>query len=280
VAQTSPTRLPATLALGPVGLVVRDLERSLRWYEEVLGLQRTGDAALGDGLNVAVELEEDAEARPPARHAGLFHYALLYPTREELAQALLRLTAAGAPVQGLSDHVTHEAVYLADPDGIGIELAADRPREQWPTVEEMYGHGPTALDVDSLLATVAGEEPTTRVGEGLRIGHLHLTVGDIDQALAFYRDLLGFDLQANLGTAVFFSSGGYHHHLGANVWKGPVGPAPAHTAGLGRWTIELPRADLDRLRDRIRAAGREPEPVPDRLRVRDPWEIVLDVVAR
>jgi len=258
-----------------VHLIVRDRERSLRWYEQVLGLERTGDAELS-GI---VHLHEDPEAGPASRHAGLYHYALLLPSREELARALLRLSAAQAPIQGLSDHVTHEAVYLADPDGNGIELAADRPREQWPTVEEMYGHGPQPLDVDALLQTAAGEEPASTVEAGLRVGHLHLTVGDIAEALSFYRDLVGFELQANLGTAIFLSAGGYHHQLGLNVWKGEgVGPAPQHTAGLRNWTIELPEADAGDLRRRLEEAGREVEPAERGFRVHDPWEIAFDVI--
>jgi catechol 2,3-dioxygenase len=271
--------LPATLELGPVHLTVTDRERALRWYEQALGLRRMDDAALGDGELAVVHLHEDSDAGPAGRHAGLYHYALLLPSREELARVLPRLSAAGAPAQGASDHVTHEALYLADPDGNGIELAADRPREEWPTVEEMYGLGPQPLDVESLLQAVAGEEPTERVGTGVRVGHLHLTVGDIGEALAFYRDLLGFELQANIGTAVFLSAGGYHHHLGLNVWKGRgVGPVPPHTVGLRNWTIELPAADLESLHQRLEGSGLALEPVAGGFLVRDPWEIALEVV--
>src|SRR5919201_1854068 len=128
-------------------------------------------------------------SRPAGRHAGLYHYALLYPGRAELARAALRLAATRTPIEGASDHRTHEAIYLPDPDGNGIELAADRPREEWP--ERLgYDRGPAPLDLDDLLATVAGEEPAPQVGSGLRMGHLHLNVGDIDAGLAFYRDVL------------------------------------------------------------------------------------------
>lgn len=272
--------LAPTLRLGPVHVTVSDRERAMRWYEQALGLRRMGDAALGDGERAVVYLREDSEARPAGRHAGLYHYALLLGSREELARVLRRLSAAEAPVQGFADHVTHEAVYLADPDGNGIELAADRPREEWPTVEEMYGLGPQPLDVESLVETVAGEEPTQTVEPGLRVGHLHLTVGDLGEALSFYRDLVGFELQANIGTAVFLSAGGYHHHLGLNVWKGRgVGPAPAHTVGLEHWTIELPAADVESLRGRLDDAGLALEPVEGGFRIRDPWEIALEVVS-
>ncbi len=128
--------LPASLRLGPVRLTVSDLDRSLAWYQRALGLRiqrlEPPTAELGDGEATVLILEEDATAHPPRRHAGLYHYALLYPTREELARAAVRLAATRSPIQGASDHGTHEAIYLPDPDGLGIELAADRPRAVWP----------------------------------------------------------------------------------------------------------------------------------------------------
>ena len=275
--------LPATLRLGPVALTVTDLERSVGWYETALGLQvaarAAGAAELGAGGETVIVLHEDPEAQRAGRHAGLYHYALLYPSRAELARAVLRLSAARAAVQGMSDHQTHEAVYLPDPDGNGIELAADRPRERWPA--DAYAGGPAPLDLDALLQTVEGEEPSPAVAAGVRVGHIHLHVGDIDEALVFYRDLLGFELQANLGTAVFLSAGGYHHHVGLNVWKGQgIGPAPPHTVGLEHWTVELDAADVDELRRRLEAAGHPVEPVPRGVRVRDPWRIAADFVSR
>src|SRR3954452_8800802 len=278
-------RLPATLRLGAVDLLVADVDRSVAWYQRALGFrvhsQEPGVAELGDGAETVLVLHEDAQARPAGRHAGLYHYALLYPSREELARAALRLAAAQTPIDGASDHRTHEAIYLPDPDGNGIELAADRPREQWPQ-DLGYAGGPAPLDFDALLATVAGEEPRPRVGEGLRMGHVHLHVGDIDSALAFYRDVLGFELQANLGTAAFVSAGAYHHHLAFNVWRGPgVGPAPEHTAGLRHWTVQLPGADdLAPVLERVRAAGLDTEPVDGGFVVRDPWRIAVALRAR
>src|SRR3954471_24612990 len=128
--------LPATLRLGRVALTVSDLDRSVAWYQRALGLRvHTHEATmaeLGDGISTVLELVEDAQARPAGRHAGLYHYALLYPSREELARAAVRLAQTRTPIQGASDHRTHEAIYLADLDDNGIELAADRPREQWP----------------------------------------------------------------------------------------------------------------------------------------------------
>ena len=275
--------LPAALRLGPVDLTVADLDRAVAWYQRALGLRvhrhDATEAELGDGTLTVVVLHEDPVARPAGRHAGLYHYALLYPGREELARAVLRLMATRTPIEGASDHRTHEAFYLPDADGNGIELAADRPREQWPP-DLGYAGGPAPLDTESLLGTVAGEAPAEHVGEGLRMGHLHLHVGDVDEALAFYRDLLGFDERANLGSAAFVSAGGYHHHLGFNVWRGRgVGPPPEHTVGLRHWTVELPTAgDVAAVRGRVERAGLAAEPVADGFLVRDPWQTAVAFV--
>lgn len=280
---TTPT-LPAGLRLGAVELTVAALDRAVAWYQNALGLRvhrHDADVAeLGDGIETVVVLREDPQARPAGRHAGLYHYALLYPSREELARAALRIAATRTPIQGASDHRTHEAIYLPDADGNGIELAADRPRDAWPT-DLGYARGPDPLDLEDLLATIDGEQPRPQIGEGLRMGHLHLHVGDVDRGLAFYRDVLGFEEQANLGTAAFVSAGGYHHHLGFNVWQGRgVGPAPEHTVGLRHWTVRLPEAsDVAAVRARVEAAGIPVEPLDRGFRVRDPWDIALEVVA-
>lgn len=271
---TSAPALASTLTLGPVHLTVADLDRSVAWYQSALGLPVTarddGTASLGGVL----VLHEDPLARPAGRTAGLYHYALLYPSRSELARAAVRLAVTQTPIQGASDHRTHEAIYLADPDGNGIELAADRPREAWPA-DLGYSRGPEALDFPSLLATVEGEEPAPRVGPGLRVGHLHLHVGDVEEALAFYRDVLGFELQAHLGTAAFVSAGGYHHHLGVNVWNGRGVSGPdEHTAGLRRWTVVVP--DVASVRARV--PGAEDLPGGGFL-ARDPWGTAVALVA-
>jgi len=275
--------LPAALRLGPVHLTVADVDRSVGWYQQSLGLRvhrhEATSAELGDGAETVVVLHEDPQARAAGRHAGLYHYALLYPSREELARAAVRLATTRTPIQGASDHRTHEAIYLPDIDGNGIELAADRPRDRWPGGLG-YDRGPAPLDFDDLLATVHGEPLPTHVGEGLRMGHLHLHVGDIEQGLAFYRHVLGFEEQANLGTAAFVSAGGYHHHLGFNTWNGRgVGPAPEHTAGLRHWTVELPAAaEVGAVRRRVEAAGIPVEPVERGFVVRDPWQTAVRIV--
>ena len=279
--------LPATLRLGAVHLVVTDLDRSVAWYQAALGLrvqrQDVGVAALGDGDEEVVVLHEDATAtQPPRRASGLYHYALLYPTREELARAALRLAATRTPIQGASDHGTHEAIYLADPDGNGLELAADRPRAVWPSPEEEFsGGGPRPLDLDALLATVAGEEPSERVRPGLRVGHLHLHVGDIETGLAFYRDVIGFDVWALMPSAAFVAAGGYHHHLGFNTWRGEgVAPMPAGIVGLDRWTIVLATGDeVAAVRARVRGAGIAGADVDGGFAVTDPFGMTVRIVA-
>jgi catechol 2,3-dioxygenase len=275
--------LPATLRLGAAHLTVTDLDRSVAWYQRSLGLRvhrhDVGEAELGDGNETTVVLVEDPQARPAGRHAGLYHYALLYPNREELARAAVRISQTQTPIQGASDHGTHEAIYLPDPDGNGIELAADRPREQWPTPEEEFsGGGPRPLDVAALLATIEGEAPTDQIGEGLRMGHLHLHVGDIDEGLAFYRDTIGFEVWWVMPTAAFVAAGGYHHHLGFNVWQGRgVGPAPDRTVGLRHWTVQLPREDVAEARARLEAAGHTVLADDDGFLVRDPWQTAVRI---
>jgi catechol 2,3-dioxygenase len=273
------------LRLGPVELIVTDLERAIRFYELTVGLglasREGGRARLGSGDADVLILDEQPDARQPGRHAGLYHVALLYPSREELARAATRLATTQTPIQGASDHGTHEAIYLADPDGNGLELAADRARDQWPTVDEIYAHGPAPLDLNGLLAAVSSEDPSPSAAPGLRVGHLHLQVGDVDEALAFYRDAIGFELQARLPSAAFVSAGGYHHHLGFNTWLGEGIPAlPEGTVGLRHWTVVLPTSDdMKAVSARLAGAGVATAPVEGGFEARDSWQIALRVVS-
>jgi catechol 2,3-dioxygenase len=275
--------LPATLRLGAVHLTVSDLDRSVAFYREALGLRlhrrERAVAAMGVGGEDLVVLHEEPGARRAGRHAGLYHYALLFPSREELALAALRLAVTQTPIQGASDHGTHEAIYLPDPDGNGIELAADRPREAWPDLSNPgWDGGPRPLDLDGLLTLVAGEEPRRHADSGLVVGHVHLHVGDVDRGLGFYRDVLGFERMFSMPTAAFVAAGGYHHHLGFNVWRGEgVPPAPADRVGLRHWTVVLDdQTDLDAVRQRARASGVEVEEHEGNgFVVRDPWDIAV-----
>jgi catechol 2,3-dioxygenase len=270
--------LPADLRLGPVHLNVTDLARSLPFYERSIGLEpggrENGTAALGTGGEDVLVLHEEPGARPAGRHAGLYHFALLHPSREELARAARRLLETDTPISGASDHGVSEAIYLPDPDGNGIELASDRPRERWGDLRDpTVAGGPEPLDMRGLLGLVDGVEPRPRVDPGLKVGHLHLHVGDLERALGFYRDVIGFEVMTMLPTAAFLSAGGYHHHLGLNTWRGEgAAPAPEHAVGLRRWTLELgDEAELASLRERLDAAGIEHEDADGGLIVRDPW---------
>jgi catechol 2,3-dioxygenase len=238
--------------------------------------------ALGAGAGDLVVLHEEPGARPAGRHAGLFHVALLHPSREELAQALARVTDAGVRLQGAADHGVSEALYLADPDGNGLELYVDRPRENWPAGSggSRVGMFTAPLDLRALLETVRGQERRPRSSTGLVVGHVHLHVGDLARALAFYGDALGLERMTSLPGAEFLAAGGYHHHLAVNTWAGEgVGPAPPGTVGLRRWTIVLDDADqLAAVHERLAAAGVEAQRGDRAVHVRDPWDIALDVV--
>jgi catechol 2,3-dioxygenase len=273
--------------LGAVELTVSDLERSVAYYGDVIGLEllRGGDAfaALGAGGEELVVLHENLAAPRTGRESGLYHFALLCPTREELARAGMRIARARTPIDGASDHGTHEAIYLPDPDGIGIELAADRPRELWPDLarDDFVSHGPEPLDLRSLLGSVAGETPSSSATAGLRMGHIHLHVGDLDASTAFYRDGLGFEVMTALPTAVFASFGRYHHHVAYNLWRGRgAPPAGEDTIGLRHWALALDGEDeLAALKARLVAAGVQTEETADGLLARDPANIAVSVSA-
>ena len=280
--------LPAALRLGAVHLTVTDLERSLRFYQGAVGLRvherDATRATLGAGGDDLVELVEEPSARPMGRHAGLFHLALLFESRDDLAHAALRLAATSTPLTGASDHGVSEALYLRDPDGNGVELYADRPRSSWPppSGSDRIGMFTAALDLDGLLGLVAGQKARPHAGSGLIVGHVHLTVNDIDEALHFYRDVLGFDLVADIGSARFLSAGGYHHHVGANVWQGVgIPPAPRDgTVGLRHWTVMLSSdAEIEAVRARIEADGAAVEGIAGGFMTRDPAGIAVAFVS-
>jgi catechol 2,3-dioxygenase len=238
-----------------------------------------GEAALGSGGEDLLVLHADPAARRPGRTAGLYHVALLHSSREELARTALRLASNRTMIDGASDHGISEALYLSDPDGNGVELYADRPREVWPDLSDTswLTGGPAPLDLHGLLALVADEGPRATIDPGLVVGHLHLHVGDVARGLAFYRDVLGFDLMTDVGSAAFTSAGGYHHHVAFNVWRGEGAPAaPAGTVGLRYWTVILRTPEeIEAVRARVEAAGLAVEPHPGGFLTRDPWDIAV-----
>jgi catechol 2,3-dioxygenase len=235
--------------MGYVHLTVANLDRSLAYYQESLGFQlrrREDDTAyLGAGGPDLLLLTERPGARSVSGVTGLYHYAILTPSRAALAQSLRRLAETSTPVQGFADHLVSEAIYLGDPDNNGIEIYRDRPRSEWPRRNGQLQMATDPLDVNGLLAEAGPQsEPWTGLLPETTIGHVHLHVATIPPAENFYCDTLGFDLMVRYGpSASFVSAGGYHHHLGFNTWAGAnAPPPPADAAGLRYFTINLPNA--------------------------------------
>jgi catechol 2,3-dioxygenase len=281
--------IAAETAVGAVELTVADLARSLEYYASAIGLATLEAGARRASLGVEgrelLVLVEEPGAPPAARHTGLYHFALLLPERVDLARWLAHSARERHPLVGLSDHFVSEAIYLSDPDRHGIEIYWDRARETW---EGQVGARMTTLplDVRSLLGEL--DDPETEPFDGLPagtvMGHVHLKVADVEETIGFYRGVLGFGLMAQLGPqAAFFSAGGYHHHVGANVWESAgAAPAPPGTAALRHATFVLPTAaDRHRVLERLDAGGHAVEDVAGEPAVRDPAgnALVLAVAA-
>ncbi|HKP89493.1 MAG TPA: VOC family protein [Thermoleophilaceae bacterium] len=264
--------------LGPVHLTVSDLETSIAYYEDSVGLavleRADGSASLGVAGRPLLVLVEHAGAASAFGYTGLYHFALLVPERPDLARWLAHAARDRVPLVGLSDHFVSEALYLSDPDGHGIEIYWDRPREVW---EGQVAARLTTLplDVEDLLGEL--EDPRTAsfdgLPEGTVMGHVHLRVAAIEPTVRFYRDVLGFALMAELGgSAAFLAAGGYHHHFGANTWESANAAAPPPgTAALRHATVVLPDATArERLLERVAAAGEPVDAVDGEPMVRDP----------
>ena len=271
---------PAQMRLGAVRLAVADLDRAQRFYEQALGLRaldRDPDAVrLGaDGETAVVELvgRPDAPRRPHGT-TGLFHLAILLPGRADLARALRRVADAGWRFTGASDHLVSEALYLHDPDGNGIEIYRDRPREQWRFVDGELQMDTLPLDLDSVLGELSGADTEAHgMPAGTRIGHVHLNVADLSAAEDFYAGALGFDVTVrSYPGALFLSTGGYHHQIGVNTWAGEGAPAPPPgSLGLRRFELALPGApELEQVERRLSAAGFDAKRDGDALHLADP----------
>ncbi|MEW6254830.1 MAG: VOC family protein [Pseudomonadota bacterium] len=265
--------LPATLSMGAVALRSRDVNRLASFYQSVLGLQlhgRTPSAiSLGAGDGALVELLNDPQATPSDRRTpGLFHLALRVPDREALAERVLAADQAGLRI-GASDHLVSEAIYLDDPDGNGIEVYCDRERSTWPWTDGRIAMETLPLDLKA-LASIAPPTPGP-LPAGSDIGHVHLKVRDLEEAAAFWISLVGFDLMASYPGALFIAAGGYHHHLGLNVWssRGAALPSP-HRVGLDHLTIRLPIAEIDALAGRLLLSGTPHHYKDGGLRTADP----------
>jgi catechol 2,3-dioxygenase len=279
--ETTPAaRIAPDTTLGPVRLTVSGLDRSRVFYERAIGLRVTelddGTLALSaSGEPPLIELRGDSAAPALNRRApGLYHLAILVPTRRDLAFALARLAQADWPLDGASDHMVSEALYLSDPDGNGIEIYRDRPREEWPRSGDELQMATLALDLDSLLDELRdASEVQAQAPAGTRIGHVHLQVSDLAEAEAFYHGVLGFDVTVRAYPgALFVSAGGYHHHIGLNTWHSAgATPAAPGAVGLRSFTVELPsERELAAVLARVRAAGLATSDVAGGVLVRDP----------
>ncbi|WP_240540177.1 VOC family protein [Paracoccus sp. pheM1] len=255
----------APIQIGRVALIVNDLDRVGDFYRSVIGLERISgsgeELVLGAGDKPLLELRRDRAARPRPQEAGLFHTAFLLPDRAALGRWLRFVAGRGIGLDGASDHLVSEALYLRDPEGNGIEVYADRPRSAWQHDGAEVRMDTLALDMADLLAADAGA--WTGAPEGSVVGHVHLQVGDVAAAEDFCMNRLGMERMAHRFGASFFATGGYHHHLAGNVWNSRgAGLRSPGSAGLAEVVLA---ADPDRLRGLGAAA------------LRDPWGTVFRV---
>jgi catechol 2,3-dioxygenase len=278
-------RLPDATHLGRVRLQVADLDRSIAYYEAVLGLrviERSGDTATlgpgqqnGEGADsaVLVELHAKAGVRPVARrgHIGLYHFAILLPDRASLGRLISHLASLNVHA-GMSDHLVSEAIYLQDPDGLGIEVYADRPRERWRYEDRQLAMTTEPLDVPDLVRAAQGI-PWTGAPAGTVLGHVHLYVRDLERASEFYHEGLGLDKVVwGYPGALFMSAGGYHHHLGTNTWAANAPLPTEDDARLLEWEIVVPNAaTIAAAADSLEGRGFETTRGETTVTARDPW---------
>jgi catechol 2,3-dioxygenase len=291
-AQSRPTTsIHPDTGLGPVALTVSDLARSQQFYEHAVGLRASerddGTVALSavDSQPLVLLRGDSAAPRLNRRATGLYHLAILLPTRLDLGLALARLAEARWPLDGASDHLVSEALYLSDPDGNGIEIYRDRPREQWRrTADGQLEMATLPLDLDNVvseLSQATGPQPVAPAGTTM--GHVHLQVADIAAAEAFYSGVLGFEVMVRgYPGALFVSAGGYHHHVGLNTWQSAgASPPPPGSVGLRNFEVELPDAhELAPVLGRIRAAGIETSELDGGTLVPDPSGNAVLLTAR
>lgn len=269
------TSAGAPLRIGKVALNVRDLDTMSAFYQQVVGLSQIESAGrtvlLGVDGAVLLELRGNADLRfASPLDAGLFHTAFLLPTRADLGSWLLNAVRLGVPIQGASDHMVSEAIYLADPEGNGIEIYWDRPSQDWTWRDGMVEMSTLGLDVQS-LAEVARMNIWNGLPSGSSIGHVHLQVGDILAAQAFYSELLGMDIVHRVSGASFYSSGGYHHHIATNVWNS-IGASTRTEGTTGLASFELIANNPTLYNDvfaRLNTFATHSH--EDRVEVEDPW---------
>jgi catechol 2,3-dioxygenase len=267
------------LHIATIGLAARNLDLLAGYYQKLLGLtvlERTDRIArLGVAGVTLIEIEHRPDAKPDdQREAGLYHTAFLMPTRADHARWILHIARHRIPITGASDHGVSEAFYLDDPEGNGIEVYNDRPQEKWLRQDGLIVMPTKQLDIEAILREV---DPATAsyaaAPEGLRIGHIHLRVGSVEQAEDFYRGVIGLDLTRRRGGATFMSSGGYHHHVGANVWHSQgAGRRDHERAGLDWYSVEAAdAATIDAIGGRLEAARVSFDRSPGGIETADPW---------
>jgi catechol 2,3-dioxygenase len=281
---TNPSATPtfasrAPLHIGAVGLIARDRDLLSNFYRDLLGLtvlERTAThSRLGVGDTTLIEIEHRPDAKPdnPAE-AGLYHTAFLMPTRQDHARWIMHVANSRIPITGASDHGVSEAFYLDDPEGNGIEVYNDRPRERWTWENGLVTMQTKQLDIEAILREIDPKAATyPSAPAGLRIGHVHLRVGDIAEAEQFYRGALGLGLTRRRGGATFMSSGGYHHHVGANVWHSEgAGRRDPDRAGLAWFSIEAAdRTAFDTAKARLKGANAALTTTDAGFETNDPW---------
>lgn len=264
--------LPDSTRIGAVDLIVRDRAASLRFYRDYLGFfvrdkdsARVKLSARADGPPLICLTHNPVAVLKPPRSTGLYHVAIRVPTRRALGRLLRNLIERGYHLQGAADHLVSEAVYLADPDGNGLELYCDRPRDDWQWHGDQVAMATDPLDVEGVLAA-APDDPWAGIDPDTDIGHVHLHVSDLAEAEAFWVDALGFTvMQRSYPGALFVSAGGYHHHIGLNTWAGQdAPPPPPNTVGLRAFTVVLPdEMKRDQACLRVEAAGFVLKETPD-----------------
>ncbi len=280
--ETTDASIAPETQMGLVSLAVADLNLSLRYYTQALGFalleQQEGSATLGVPGTPLLFLTEEPGAKPFPHdrygYTGLYHFAILVPSRADLGRWLKHWMATGLPFPGQGDHLVSEAFYITDPDGNGIEVYRDRPRSEWPYIHGQLQMAADPIDIAGVLAAAEQEgKPWNGMAPGTRLGHMHLQVADIPQAEAFYHGVLGFDITVRMPSALFISAGGYHHHIGMNTWHSRgAGPAPAGFAGLRSFTIEMPSEEARAaVLERVQAAGLSFTKTGEVAVVEDPW---------
>jgi catechol 2,3-dioxygenase len=271
-------RIHPDTSLGAVELIVGDLDAMTSFYEQAIGLSpiaRSGSGAmLGSARGATlIELAGRPDASPRPRHStGLFHVAFLVPSRRELARSVRRVIDAGWNFTGASDHLVSEALYLDDPEGNGIEIYRDRPRDEWRYEGGQLAMATLPLDLDGVMSELGDDDPGPAAAE-TRIGHVHLQVSQLPSTESFYEGALGLDVTtARYPGALFMSAGGYHHHIGTNTWASAGAPAaPAGSRGLRRYTVVVPdTAELERVAGRLRGSGHELADVEGGVEAADP----------